>query len=125
MPLYSSTQNPRCLDVGQSMQLFDGTETPAVGLKSAAFARGTQGSTDAGSTFWAQGMPAGMVIDVQEANTNADADYTSNGGGQLTPSMGSPDSGNSVFTDVGRSAFYRLYVSAYTSGAMPAAGAQR
>lgn len=123
MPLYSSTINPPCLDVGRSLVMFDGTETPAIGLKSIAFARGTQGSDDAGTTFDGSGLPAGMTIDVQVANLNVDADYHTVS--TLSPSGGSPDSGNIAYTDTGRSAFYRLYVSAYTSGAMPIVIAQR
>ena len=124
MPIYSTTRNPKCLDVGQSMQLFDGTETPAVGLKSVAFARGTKGSNDAGTTFGnGSPVPAGMAIDVQIAQVNADANFETIA--TLAPSGGSPDSGNVAYTDVGRSAFYRYYVSAYSSGAMPIMVAQR
>ncbi len=115
-------KNITCLDVGQSYEMFDGTETYASGLSSVAFARGTQGSTDAGVTFNAQGMSAGQVIDVQVAGENEDADYTTVG--QLFASTGSPDSGNAAYTDVGRSPFYRLYCSA-GSGAMPIVRAQR
>lgn len=127
MPLYSATANPPCLDVGRSFTMFDGTEIPSVGLKSIAFARGAQGSDDGGTTFDVAGMPVGMTIDVQVTNTPVgpaqDASFTSVQ--TLVRSGGSPDSGNSAYTDIGRSAFYRLYVSAYISGAMPVAVAQR
>ena len=123
MPVYSSTIPAPCLDVGSSIKMFDGTETPAAGLKSIAFARGHQGSSDKGVTFNISGMPAGMTIDVQIASINVDADYSSVA--TLSPSAGSPDSGNSFYTDEGRSAFYRLYVLSYTSGTMPIAKAQR
>ena len=126
MPAYSLLNVP-CLDVGQSLKMFDGTETPAVGLKSIAFARGTQGSDDTGTTFDGSGLPAGMTIDVQVTNApvNAAQDATFHTVSTLSPSGGSPDSGNIAYTDIGRSAFYRLYVSAYTSGAMPTVIAQR
>ena len=57
--------NVTCLQPGERMVLFDGTETPALGLASIAFARGTQGSQDGGSTFTIIGMPTGMTVDVQ------------------------------------------------------------
>jgi hypothetical protein len=105
------------------LTLFNGTETPAIGLRSVAFSRGySAGASDNGITFKLSGMPTGMTVDVQCAESNVDGDYTSIA--TLSPST-SPDTGNAAYTDVGRSTFYRLYVSAYTSGTMPTAVAQR
>jgi len=116
-------KNVTCLDVGQSYVMFDGTETPAVGLASVAFARGTQGSVDGGVTFNMSGDDGDAAIDVQVASINEDANFTTVA--TLTPSAGSPDTGNAAYTDLGRSAFYRLYMSAYSGGAMPVVVAQR
>jgi len=131
MPLYGVAQagfngppnqglNLTSLIPGESIVLFDGTETPSIGLASVAFARGySPSANDAGTSFDIKGMPAGMTVDVQAANQNLDAAYCS----FITLS---PDSnGNANTTDPGRSAFYRLKISAYTSGAMCVGIAQR
>lgn len=105
---------------GDSITLFNGTETPSNGLKSVAFARGYSPSgDDAGTTFNVSGMPSGMTVDVQVAGANVDGDYTSVV--TLTPDS----NGNAAYTDVGRSPFFRVTISAYTSGAMPIVTAQR
>ena len=131
MPLYGirqagsnpdATKNLSDVAPGASYTLFDGTETPVLGMKSVAFARGAQGSGDNGITFDAAGMPSDMTIDVQVSNDDVDAHYTTVA--TLAAST-SPDTGNTAYTDVGRSAFYRLYVSAYTTGTMPTVKAQR
>ena len=134
MPVYNVAQagsngppnqglNLTSLEVGESIVLFNGTETPAVGLKSVAFARGySPGAGDNGITFDATGMPSNMTIDVQVANKDIDAEYTTVN--TITAST-TPDTGNGAYTDIGRSAFYRLYVSAYTTGTMPKVRAQR
>lgn len=105
---------------GDSMVLFDGTETPASGLKSVAFNRGpSPSSDDAGSTFYIAGIPPQMTVDVQGANADVDGQY-------LTLTTLSPDAnGNAAYTDIGRAAYFRLKVSAYTSGAMCTAKVQR
>lgn len=114
---------------GETIVLFDGTETAAAGLASIAFARGySPDAADNGITFNLSGMPAGMTVDVQVCSPPA-------GGFASTAAMAAafstvatiaPDSGgNGWYTDVGRSAFYRLQISAYTSGAMCVGVAQR
>jgi hypothetical protein len=134
MPVYGVAQagynpapnqglNLASLEPGESIVLFSGAETPSTGLKSVAFARGySAGVADNGITFDATGMPSDMTIDVQVANNDIDAQYTSVA--TLSAST-TPDTGNAAYTDTGRSAFYRLYVSAYTAGTMPKVKAQR
>lgn len=118
MPAYGS-QPLKTLFPGESLVLFDGTETPSVGLASIAFARGTSPGGDEGSTFSLSGMPAGMTIDVQVSAFNNTADFTSVE--TLTPDA----NGNAASTDAGRSLFYRLSISAYSTGSMCTGGVQR
>lgn len=108
------------LEVGDSITLFSGTETPSNGLASVSFARGySPGAMDNGTTFNVQGAASGTKIDVQVAANDVDGDYTSVT--TITPDA----SGNGVYTDIARNAFYRVKISAYTSGAMPVVTAQR
>ena len=104
---------------GDTMTLFNGTEAPAVGLASLAFERSPMASTDAGSTYSASGMPAGMTLDVQVANVDAAGNYTT------VAQMTADANGNSAVTDAGRAKFARISMSAYTSGAMPIVTVQR
>lgn len=131
MPLYdtpqagsnsNSAKNVKCVDVGSFYTMLDGTETPGLGVASVAFARGHMAGSK-GLTINLSGMPAGMTVDVQVAAHNIAGEFSSVA--TITPSSGSPDSGNGFYTDDGLSAFYRLYISAYVSGAMPVAVASR
>lgn len=125
MPTYTQVLSggKRQCGPGESLTLFDGTETPAEGLASMCFARGySAGQAQAYSTFHADGMPSDMVIDVQAANVDAEADYHTIG--QMTSENASP-AGFPFFTDDGSPAFYRLKISAYTSGSMPIVTVQR
>lgn len=111
MPLYGSAVKDVC--PGENKALFDGTETAEAGLKSAAIARGTQGSTDAGSTFQATGQPADCRVTIQASNDDVDTHYMTVG---LMPV---PDAnGNSFYTDTNRFAFYRAILSTF-GGASP------
>lgn len=129
MPVYGSPQSGglAALTPGDSATLFNGTETPAVSLASIAIARGTGvgGGSPNGMTFNATGIPSGCTIDVQvcggpetvagEAGAQYSTVYTIN-----------PDAnGNGFYTDVGYSPFYRVTLSAYTSGTMPIVTVQR
>lgn len=111
-------KNLTSLTAGEQITLFDGTETPALALKSVAFANGynPQGG-NSNITFNAKGMPADMTIDVQVAAHDIDGEYSSIG--TMAPSAGTPDTGNAFLTDDGKSAFYRLYISAFTTATMP------
>jgi hypothetical protein len=129
LPIYGTAQagsnatlglNLTSLIPGEQITLFSGSETAALNLKSVAFARGySPSASDQGTTFNISGMPSGMTIDVQVASKDIDGDYTS------VVTMTPDTNGNSAYTDVGRSAFFRLLISAYTTGAMPIAVAQR
>ncbi len=107
------------------MVLFDGTETPASGLASIAFARGTQGSQDGGSTFTIIGMPTGMTVDVQVCSPpdGGFASVAAMDAAFSTVNTAAPT--DAPYTDVGRSTFYRYKISAYTTGAMPVGVVQR
>lgn len=124
MPLYGAAQaggGPTVIYPGDNFTLFDGTETPATTTISIAFTRGNApgGMADNGTSFDAVGMPSGMVIDIQAANSNVTGSYAMVG--QIIPDA----NGNGNYTDVGRSQFYRAKISAYTSGTMPSLVAQR
>lgn len=132
MPLYGANQsgynqgssqelNITALSPGESMTLLASTDgTPSTSTKSVSFSRAYSPSgMDGGITFNATGMHSGMTIDVQVAAHDLDAEY-------LPVTTMSPDSGNNAaYTDVGRSPFYRVKISAYTSGTMPTVTANR
>lgn len=108
---------------GESFVCFDGSESPAVNLASVAFNRGLAPAfTDQGITFYMNGAPPDMVIDVQGSNIDLNGDYVTLG--QLGPQA----SGNDAYTDVGRAAFYRVKISTASSGSpavMPKVTVQR
>jgi len=128
MPLYGVpqagsnpdlTKNLSSVGPGASYKLFDGTETPSSGLKSVAFALGEQGGNGGDKTFWCSGMTAGSVINIEAANEDVDAQYSSISG-DLTPDA----NGNVGYADDGESAFYRAVLTTST-GAMPKVIVQR
>lgn len=115
------SKNLTSLQPGDSMTLWDGTETAAGGAASVAFSRGPAvGGADNGTSFDFTGMDAASVVDVQVSNLDVAADYITVSGG-LTPDA----NGNAAYTDIGRSAFYRVVLTTYVSGAMPKCVAQR
>lgn len=121
MPLYGTAQAggfPTVIYPGDNYTLFDGTETAASGLISIAFYRGHApgGIGDNGTSFDASGVPSGMTIDIQVANEDITGSYYT---------VGTLSSTTLAYTDVGRSAYYRAKISAYTSGSMPRLNAQR
>lgn len=131
MPIYDTPQagsygppnqgkNVTAVGPGDSITLFDGTESPAQGLSSIAFARGDSGSQDdAGLSVFATGMASDLTIDIQGSNVNVDGSFTTLE--QLFPDA----NGNAAATDIGRAAFYRAQISAYSSGTMPTCTVQR
>jgi hypothetical protein len=113
---------------GDSIALFDGTETVALNLASIPFARAERGPTDGGSTFNLSGMPAGMTVDVQVCSSPAGG-FASvaamNAAFNSVVTMTPDANGNGSYTDVGRSQFYRFLISGYSSGTMPVGVVQR
>jgi hypothetical protein len=93
---------------GQSYVLLDGTEDFSEIANSVAFARGMQGGTDNGVSFYASGGAEGGSISIQGAAEDIDSHYTEIG------SISLDANGNGAATDIGRAAFYR--VSASLSG---------
>jgi len=106
------SKNLSSVCIGDTYILFDGTETPEAGLKSVAFARATQGSSDNGCTFYASGMPPDAVVSIQGSNEDIDANYVTLA--DITPDA----AGNGAYTDVGRPPFYRAILSTW-GGASP------
>jgi len=113
MPLYGVFQagsnsdlskNLSDVQPGQSYVLLDGTEDFSEISKSVAFARGTQGSTDAGMSFYATGIPSGGQVNIEGANEDVDASYA------IVNTIVDDGSGSGAggTTDAGRSAFYRV-----------------
>lgn len=111
MPLYGVPQagsnsdlskNLSDVQPGTSYVLLDGTEDFSEIFASVAFARGTQGSTDAGMSFSASGIPPGGSVDIQVANEDDDSLYTTVN--SIVPDV----NGNGSALDLGRSAFYRV-----------------
>jgi len=106
---------------GDAYTLFDGTETPENGMASVAVNRGIAPAfTDQGITFYVTGgADPSTTIDIQGSNIDADADYYTLA--TITPNA----AGNGAYTDVGRAAFYRAKLSAYSTGNMPIVTTQR
>lgn len=132
MPLYGVAQagsnpppnqglNLTALIPGDFYELFTGAETPSNGLASVAIVRGTAPAfTDNGITFYVTGgADTSTKIDIQGSNIDSDGDY-------YTLDTITPDAnGNGAYTDVGRAAFYRAKLSAYSTGKMPIVTVQR
>lgn len=131
MPLYGVAQagsnpppnqglNLTSLIPGDFYELFTGAETPVQGMTSVAINRGIAPAfVDNGITFYINGGPAGAKVAIQGANIDTDADYF-----QLDEET-LDSNGAAVYTDTGRAAFYRVKLTAYTSGPMPIVTVQR
>lgn len=120
-PYADSGRNLRAISPGDRYVLFNGTETPAADLASVAIVRGhSPSAADNGVTFYVSGSAeTSTVIDIQGSNEDVDGSYFTVA--QITPDA----NGNGSYTDVGRDAFYRAKLSAYSTGAMPVVTAQR
>lgn len=122
MPVYGTPQSGGLTSVspGSQFVMWDGTETPALNVKSIAFSRASiAGLADNGSSFDAQGMPASSAISIQGSNTDSELTY-------ITLNILNPDSNsNAYYTDIGRFMFYRAQLTTYTSGTMPILIVQR
>jgi hypothetical protein len=120
MPLYAATPKPPTAVFvgGGPYALFDGTEAPALGLASRAFARGTSGGQPPNGTFAMTGCPQSATVDIQCSSTDPATDPE--GTTFTTIYTITPDAnGSGVYQDTGQSQFYRAVLSAYSSGTMP------
>lgn len=119
MPAYAAGATRTPLFPGdQPLVLFNGSETVAQGLASIPFWRGpSPSSNDGGTSFLATGMASDMTIDVQASND--DVTYVT------TQSMSADTDGHGGTSDAGRSQFYRVLISTYTTGTMPVVTASR
>jgi hypothetical protein len=114
MPLYGTPQagsnttdlgkNLSAICVGDTYVLFDGTETPEEGETSIAMARATQGSSDNGISFFAGGIPGDMILGIQAANQDIDADYVT------LAQMDGANGPTAAYTDIGRAPFWRAII---------------
>jgi hypothetical protein len=105
---------------GDPYTLFDGTEVVASNLKSVAFQRGpSPAAGDSGMSFYAVGMASDMVIDIQAAARDVEADYGTVW--QIT----ADSAGKGQYTDIGRGLVYRAVISTYSTGTMPTLRVQR
>ncbi len=123
MKLYGAAQaggSLTGLSPGDRMVLFDGTETPAAGVTSVAFCRAPGGPMQVPApmvfTINYAGAVTGTVL-VQGSNIDSEADYQT-----LSTSVNLQ---NDFYQDGGNFTFYRVKLSAYTSGGMPIVVVQR
>lgn len=122
MPQYSTLQAGgvrTSLSPGDSLALFN-NEAVVNGEASIPFnrANGPSGD-DAGTTFsidW-QNAPTGSTVVIQASNTDVDANYVT----VYTSTAQQHD----LYTDIGRSKFYRAKVTTYASGGNLTVTAQR
>ena len=120
MPLYGTAVTT--LYPNQQLALFDGTETPALGVKSAAF-RCHHGSAQVpcGQTFTVTfPQSATATVMIQASNDDLEAHY------QTLQSLGFAGvTTPAYYADYGEFKFYRANLSAYTGGGMPTVIVQR
>ena len=121
MPLFSTPQagNVRtAVYPGDKYVLFDGTETPSVGLKSVAFNR-APGNMQSGNgmvfTVDFASAPT-ATVQIQGANTDAEANY------QILSTISTQ---HGYYADLGLFCFYRCVLSAYGAGGQPIVTVQR
>ena len=129
MPLYGVAQagsnvtsglNLTTLGVGESLKLFDGTETPGAGVKSVAFSRGAgSGPVPGGGITFTIDFPSSSTdsLVIQAANQDVDADYQT--------IFTSTNNRHDNFTDTVFYEFYRAELVTYSGGGMPVVIAQR
>jgi len=122
MKLYGAAQaggSLQSVSPGERIVLFDGTETPAVGVTSLAFARAPGPIQSPAPMVFTNHFPAAptATVLVQASNVNVDA--------QFQTVYTSTNKQDDYYADYGAFAFYRMQLSAYTSGGMPVSIAQR
>ncbi len=107
--------NLTSLEEGQLITLIAAADAVAAAYKSVAFARAMQQSANRTITFTQSGCPGNTVTVIEAADADLDASYQTVG--TIT--------GNSFYTDIGASAFYRARVSSYQGSDVPVVTANR
>lgn len=117
MPLYNSVK-PIYLYPGQQLVLFDGTESPASGVKSIAFERAPTHDSLPSPMVFTVVFPSAptATLQIQASNDDVDANY------QVVQPISTQQG---YYSDQGQFRYYRLDLSAYTSGGMPKVICQR
>ena len=117
MPLYGSVK-PIYLYPGQQFVLFDGTESPAAGVKSVAFERAPNYDGHPSPMVFTSVFPNAptATLQVQASNDDVDGNY------QVVQAISTQQG---YYYDQGEFRFYRLDLSAYSAGSMPTAIVQR
>ncbi len=120
MPLYKAGHyGPTACIPGDTLVMFDGTETPGADVKSIALSRAT-GPTlvPAGIVFTVDfGSAPTAVVLIEAANEDTEAKY------QVLDTI--TDTQHAYYDDQGNFAFYRAVLSTYSAGGMPQVVAQR
>jgi|SRR5215472_7926308 len=119
MPLYTSPASGAEIVPGDQFQLFDGTETPAAAMKSAAVNVGLGYGARPLRLAFTVAFPSAPTasVDIYAANQNIDSAYQ-----KLTTTAISTQNGG--YVDTSGYAWYRAVLSAYTSGGMPVVSVQ-
>ena len=117
MPLYGSVK-PIYLYPGQQFVLFDGTESPAAGVKSVAFERAPNYDGHPSPMAFTVVFPSAptATLQIQASNDDVDGNY------QVVQAISTQQG---YYSDQGQFRFYRLDLSAYSAGSMPTAIVQR
>ena len=124
MPIYGVTQIGGVLTAlgpGESMKLFDGTETPSAGVKSVAFNRAAGPIlTPAGIVFTIVfgAANANSTVQIQGSNDDVDGHYQT----LFVTTQGVQDS---YYADAGNFCYYRAVLNTYSAGGQPVVIAQR
>ena len=120
MPLYGVAQAGGVLTAvypGEKFTLFDGTESPAAGVKSVAFNRAPGNGITNGQVFTV-GFPFAptATVQIQASNDDVEAHYQT---------LATVTTQKGYYADYGEFRFYRAVLSAYSSGSMPTVIVQR
>jgi hypothetical protein len=116
MPLYNVAQvggTLVALSPGDSMKLFDGTETPSAGLKSVAFNRAIAPNMLPAPLVFTVNFPlapSGSSVQIQGSNDDVDGHYQT---------LSTISTQNGYYADLGEFNYYRAVLATYSSGGMP------
>ena len=122
MKLYGAAQaggGLQSVSPGERIVLFDGTETPAAGVTTVAFCRATGPTQVPSPIVFTTHFPAAPTATVLIQASNVDVES------QYQTVYTSTNKQDDYYADYGAFTFYRARLSAYTSGGMPVAIAQR